>query len=368
MNNSADRSRRGFLPYAKWLEPEIFSFQQSAYPDRLPEQIPDRWTWTFLGSAAQAGTLPMVWIYRKNDTIVAHQGAIAVRVMLGANEQTSGWFVETMAADEVRGKAIGPMLVKKALEELPFNLSMGQTAQMRELQFALGWQAVGCVPEFVSVVGGKFDLAGRLPEPLARIGATLLTQWHGWMRRRAKAKVKRDLYEFSRLTALGGEHDELWRRMRASLTFSVIRDSNYLQWKYLARPHSDLQLFELRSNGVVQGMAVLKLRPPSSAYSYTRGFITDVVADLSDQDALTTLVCSSVEQCRKDGAQSVVCCASEPRLRAVLKQCGFLEREPRYHFLLAAPADDPRYESSKLLVLDNWFLTIGDSDADEYVS
>ena len=57
----------------------------------------------------------MVWLYRAKAGIVGQQGAIAVRLKVDQEEFTTGWFVETMVLESHRGKAMGPMLVRKAM-------------------------------------------------------------------------------------------------------------------------------------------------------------------------------------------------------------------------------------------------------------
>ena len=118
---------QGFLTYQAEHEDEIFAFQQNEYPERNPDHVGPNWRWMFLESATRLGLEPSVWLYRKNNSIVAHQGAIPVLLHIDHEELSTGWFVETMAATSVRGSAIGPMLIKRALEDMPLNLSLGQT-------------------------------------------------------------------------------------------------------------------------------------------------------------------------------------------------------------------------------------------------
>jgi hypothetical protein len=87
---------RGLVPFTEALAEEIFAFQREVYPARRAEWIEPRWRWMFQGSAARLGVQPMVWLYRGNGGVLAHQGAIAVRLHTRAGDCVTGWFVETM--------------------------------------------------------------------------------------------------------------------------------------------------------------------------------------------------------------------------------------------------------------------------------
>ncbi len=74
---------KGLIGYDPALEQEIFDFQQVAYPTRRTDWIAPRWRWMFLASAQRLGIPPMVWLYRNASGIVAHQGAIPVKLKVG---------------------------------------------------------------------------------------------------------------------------------------------------------------------------------------------------------------------------------------------------------------------------------------------
>ena len=121
---------------------EIFSFQARAWPHRNPDLIPARWRWMFVDSAHRLGVDPRVWLYRDQGRIVGYMGSIAVRVKLGDEERQTGWLVDTMVLEEYRNQGVGPRLMVGAHEDQPFSLSLGQTVEMREIQFRLGWKRV----------------------------------------------------------------------------------------------------------------------------------------------------------------------------------------------------------------------------------
>ncbi|HEX6996402.1 MAG TPA: hypothetical protein VF339_19890 [Gammaproteobacteria bacterium] len=354
---------RGIFGYRAELEEAVFEFQRREYPNRPPHRIPDNWRWMFVASAARLGITPLVWLYLKKGEVVAHQGALPVRLHVSGKELVTGWFVETMAGQAVRGTPIGPMLIKKALEDLPLNLSLGQTPQMRALQFALGWRQVCSLPSYVFVSGYRMGLRHKLPAGAAEAAAAALALLHGLRRRRGRRAPPPGV-TFGHVDRFTDEHDVLWKRMAATCSCAVVRDASYLNWKYVDRPFAAFMRTEMRDRGELIGVIVTMLRDPTEVYSYRRGILVDLVVPLDRPDYVSMLIDAAVTDLQRLGAQTVTCHAWSPALTGVLERLGFARREPRFHFLLAAGGEGEQLP--ELLRPESWFLTQGDSDADAY--
>lgn len=356
--------RKGFFGYDPGLEEEIFAFQRDEYPQRDPDRAAPHWRWMFVASAARLGLKPYVWLYRKDNAVVAHQGAIPVRLHAGDEEVVTGWFVETMASRKVRGSPIGPMLIKKALEDMPLNLSLGQTSLMRELQYAMGWKHVCALTKYVFVSGYRMDLRNKLPPGIAEIAAAGLGMWHNL---RLKWRRRSGLLDrhFSFVERFTEEHDELWREMSETSVCAVVRDASYLNWKYADRPFNTFKLIEMREADRVAGIVVVMSAEPNAVYGHKRGFLVDFVVPLNRPDSIAALICKGIEVLKSEGAETVTCQMSSHALGAILEKLGFMAREPRHQFLVSVGG---RGQASEQLLTNpgNWFLTLGDSDADAY--
>jgi hypothetical protein len=362
---NGQRKTKGILTYSSLIEQAVFDFQRAEYPHRPPDVIAPLWRWMFVESAARLGVEPSVWLYLKDGAVVAHQGAIPVRLYASGEEYETGWFVETMAAKSVRGSAIGPMLVKKALEDMPLNLSLGQTEQMRELQLALGWRQVCSVANYLMISGPRMSLRHKLPPVVAEIVAFSLGIFFAIVVR-LKRGARRAGFHFRPLPRFAAEHDELWQRMAKTCVCASVRDASYMNWKYIDRPSGALKCIEMRdANGVVSGVSVVMLKQPNGVYDYVRGFLVDLVVPLDRDDDVSLLICESVRVLKKIGAQTVTCHVASPAVGAAMRRLGFLSREPKYHFLISTGKTN-RPDASVLLDSTSWFLTLGDSDADLY--
>ena len=358
-------SSRGFFGYEEELEAEIFEFQRAQYPDRRADLIAGNWRWRFVDSAERLNLRPFVWLYRKGGSVVAHQGAIPVQLKVGEARLTTGWFVETMTADSVRGSPIGPMVIKKALEDMPLNLSLGQTAQMRELQFAMGWKHVVALTKYVLVCGYRMNLRSKLPMGIAELAAFTLGLRHSLQWR---AKQHRDIsaFEFEMVERFSEEHDQLWERMAKTCTCAVVRDSSYMNWKYIDRPSRNVTCIAVRCQGELSGVLVISMAGPNKVYPYPRGVLVDFVAPLDGDDVILALITKGISDLKGRGAQTIICQSVSAKLNLLLEQVGFAARQLRHQFLVAVGDESPDI-ARQLLGAENWFLTLGDSDADSYV-
>ena len=345
--------------YDSTSEAEVFSFQGAAWPHRNPSLIPGRWRWMFVDSARRLGREPKVWIHKAGDRVVGHMGSIPVRLKAGADILDTGWLVDTMVADDYRSRGLGSRLMVQAHEEQPFSLSLGQTSEMREIQFRLGWQKVAHLETAQLLIRPENVIRGKLPKPAAFAAGLGL---------RASSAI-RDLFRpASHVTVrtidrFDHRHDELWHAVSSSVTCAVVRDAAYLNWKYVDQPGQHFIRLEILDSDRLLGIVVLAVREPSASYKYRRVFLVDLVAPFSNHEALVQVVQAAATQAAERGADAVLCLHIGAPLTRALKACGFALRRPERVLLV----DDTTLPApTRELLADgvNWLVTQGDSDID----
>jgi hypothetical protein len=352
---------RGLLRYHATLEREILDLQRELYPFRRQDLVAPRWRWMFLESAARLGVEPMVWVYRGRQRVLAHQGAIPVTVKIGATEHVTGWFVETPSTEEVRGTAIGPMLIQKALADLPFNLSLGQTPDMRAIQLAMGWRQVAPLPTYVFVLRADRMLERRIPNRRCR--ALVAGAITGLQRVRYLAGRRlRGTLEAGEVSRFGERHDRLWARVGGSYACAVVRDASYLNWRYVDQPGQTFVRLELRQGDRSVAVAVLTVREPDAAYRYRRALVVDLVVPADDADVLWTTFDEIRLACERLDVDLISCDLRHPRLERSIRAFGFVRRRPRRVLLVAVPDDASPLAAA--LSADSWLVTGGDADID----
>ena len=363
MNGAAAHNPRGLSGYSDSIAGELLEFQRKAFPRRREDWIESRWRWMFLRSAARLGVAPMVWLYRTRDGIMAHQGAIAVQLKAGNREYLTGWFVETFVLGPIQGKAVGPMLIAKAKQDLPFNLSLGQTPQMRAIQFALGWRQVAPLSTYVFLLNPGRLLASKIrSRPLRSLATGCLSATQ-----QCKSFLGHCHLDWTPVASesdrFGDAHDDLWERVKAHYPCAVVRNASYLNWKYVEQPGQDFIRLDIRRNGELVAAAVLLVREPDSVYRYRRGLIVDLVLPGADREIVWATLRGALMAFQRRHVDLVVLELISKPLSQAVRSFGFIARKPT-RFLLVCPERLPEQTARLVLSADNWLVTLGDSDID----
>ncbi len=363
--DGAPAKTTGLVRYWPELEAEVIAFQRAAYPHRRADWIAPRWRWMFLDSAARLGAAPLVWLFRKPTGVLAHQGVIPVELSVAGRRLHTGWFVETMVLESNRAGTLGPGVIAKTKEDLPLNLSLGQTPAMRAIQFQMGWKQVGPLETLVWPVAPWALLEGKFRWSAARAAACVaLAIRQRWRRLRAAAAVGRArdvaLEPISDFTAA---HDTLWRAIEPDYRCAVVRDASYLRWKYVTQPGQVFHRFNVRRAGQLIGVVVLKFIEPGGAYPYRRAQLVEWVLPANDAAQAQATLAATVRYCQTQRAAALFVFMIHHRLVAQAQALGFLRREPTRVFLVSTPGADAETEAA-LLEPRNWLLTQGDSDID----
>jgi len=313
----------------------------------------------FVDSARRIRVAPHLWLYRDAGDIVGHMGGIAVRMKIGDEERPTAWLVDTMVLESHRNGPIGSHLMVAAQQDLPFALSLGQTAEMREILVRLGWHAVAPLQTAQLLIRPERVLDGKLPTPaawLAGIGMRATSAARDLIRDRADVQVR----EIGRFDA---SHDALWNKMAADVACAVVRDASYLNWKYVDQPGQRFLRLEIMDGSGSSGVAILMFRDPDHAYRYRRAFLVDIVAPLSNTGLMEQIVRAAATAAADRGADALVCLHIHGGLTRVLERCGFRMRTPTRHLVVSVDSLSAATRE-KVIDGDAWLVTQGDSDID----
>lgn len=340
------------------MEGAVLEFCQAAWPDRRADSIESRWKWMYLQSAKRLNVRPRVWLFREGDRVVGHMGAQFVRLKVGAQEKTTAWLVDTMVLPSHRDQGIGARLMLQAQEDMPFSLSLGQTAQMRTILKTMGWKHVGPLQTYVLALNAHRILQEKLPSSVVPAVSTLLTLRRNTRRllttHSAGPTVSHKVERFS------ARHDQLWHEVSSCYGCATVRDASYLNWKYVDQPGQEYTRLEIKRGDELVGCVVLLTTEPNEIYRHRRAYIVDLITS-TDSGHLYPTLRAAIRHCEQIGIDALVMNLINRPIERALKNFGFMRRSPTRHLLVSCgePASQP-----ELLDPASWLITHGDSDID----
>jgi GNAT superfamily N-acetyltransferase len=349
--------------YDPTWERAVLDFHRAAFGTlRRAELVEPRWRWMFLSSAERMGSGPRVWLYHIGDSVVGHMGSFPVSVWVNGAVLRADWLVETYVLPEYQSRAIGPRLLAAAQSGTSLPLSLGQSETMRDIQYRMGWKAVGRMRTAVLLVRPERVLRGKLLAPVA-FGVGLVLRARQAVTRLRRPRIDIELKPVERYTE---DHTELWSKMAASVRCGVVRDASYLNWKYVDQPGQSFLRLDAFVDHALVGSTIWSIREPDSAYRYRRALLIDVLAPIeteAERRRLEVIVLAGCSAVADRGADMVLCPHLSEPLSGVLRRCGFSFREPG-RFLLVHAERLPATAAAHVLEESGWHVTLGDSDID----
>lgn len=166
-----------------------------------------------------------------------------------------------------------------------------------------------------------------------------------------------------RVSRFDGSVDRLWERASVPHGVLVVRDREYLNWRYVENPTEEYVLLTAKRSDEIVGYIVLKCE---KRFDLQMGFIVDMLT-IPDEPAIAgCLISEAVSHFRKQRMDLVCCLMLEhaPYARS-LRDSGFLIVPEKLfpqplHLSVRGLSDE--YSDQFITDSRNWFITWGDHD------
>jgi len=154
--------------------------------------------------------------------------------------------------------------------------------------------------------------------------------------------------------------DDLWLKVKDSLSVSVWRDSGYLNWRYTSCPDRKYTILTAETESGLIGYIVLR----AGIKGWLSGRIIDFLFLPENAAEASVLVSAGLDHLRERGLETASChiTGHGPFLR-LLKRQGFFKYGASLPII--AKVAEPRFNSSMMFDIKNWYLIEGD-DIDQF--
>jgi GNAT superfamily N-acetyltransferase len=183
-------------------------------------------------------------------------------------------------------------------------------------------------------------------------------------------KAKTDEISIKPIDRFDDRFDTFWAQFHQSTTFSLSKESRYMNWRYISNRNRHYQILAVEDGDQLVGCLVMR-------HSGLRSEITDLLVDPQSHNAGMVMLLEAINQARKAGSIGLSIWATpEHPYYVLLRQLGFISSNHLFRLAEIWPMlarwlyqvivyleHLPPMEKSQMYALSkSWQLSMGDSD------
>ena len=333
-------------------ESEIVQLLDLPFDDELATE---HWRWKFRHWPTDVAN---VWLGVADQQLAFHFGGMPVRFCVDGSICTAMVAVDVMTAPRFRREGVLTRGIGLAFENwkangvaFTFGLpnerwgSRKEAAGLQEL-FPLQWLVRPLRPE--RIAARRFDM------PWLRHAGVISSLW----RRLPRKQLRRDAsIEFESIEKADGRFDTLWKRCAANAAFSTVRDSAWVQWRFLSSPTRDYDLVLAHRGNDAVGYYASRIDETAGKKSAFLAEFVGIDNDASIRESILAEVISKTD----DAGADLLATLAVPgtKVYELLRRAGFM-RGPAFTVYMVPFAQDLPME--RLRNPQNWNLSGADFD------
>ncbi len=303
----------------------------------------DLWHWQY----EKNPSIPLVEknsvaLYKANE-LVGFCGIMPVKVKFDDQHYMGKWCVDLHVSPQFRRQGIAGELYRIIETESDVAMGFATSDAAYSLKLSRGWESGDEAEEFF-FNNQSINLKGFIKRVL-QLGLKGVGFFSG-VKPETDANSNLDVDNKIELQ----DFDLLWSEVEDGYKRTVVRDANYLNWKYIQHPAGNYSIMSLRDNAnKLRGALVLRKSADIAR-------IVDYIGPAKDMQCKLALLNQFLQWSR--GSAQLQCITSCTEWKRLLKQAGFLRYSKKRRFTVYINRDHKPENAS------GWFLMTGDSDSD----
>ncbi len=328
-----------------------------------------KWKWEFLDNPQGPSK---IYIYEYNGKIIGHFALIPVLLKYKDETVLSGKAENGMMHFLYRGYGNRFVnLVKKNLEsshEKGMDIFWGFSGpQIIKPQIAAGFNHIADISKLIKVIDIRPCLEAFMPlyiknkfiyKITIHLISHLFTLFNLFFMRRTK--LPRDI-SIRNISRFDNRVDILWEKVKKDYGITIIRSSEYLNWRFVENPNVKNKIFVAERKNNILGYIVLGSYKPKE-YNFKIGAIIDLFLDKKEKKALMGLLDEAIQYFENEG---VVCVSflivkdgyDYKSFSKLLKKKGFLFKSNKFVLNFLLNANNIYAEKDYPHDIKNWYIT-----------
>lgn len=322
---------------------KLFEFRHKVFPNNARRDDRKLWTWRYLTNPASNGNIP-VWVIKNENRIVGSIASTDTRMKVGERIYLASFGNDYFIDKEFLGLP-ALRLLKTMLAEYEISIAAYVSESAKKLFLKMGHLDLSKQLECYSM---SLMPPLRFKSHVKHAGLKFL--------RRIMAPVS---YETNVATEIPGGVSDLWTRIQKSEQFCVVKDIEYLSWRYVHCPNVKYEFISLRNNGFLKALGVVAIREWSHI-GVKQGVIMDMLVPETDTSSLLSLLETCLAYFREEKCTECFTHVTKGWMRNSLSIMGFYRGVSDIGFLVYTSPAVNGYLSTFDLKLMHFYL--GDTD------
>lgn len=347
--------------FEKGTENEVFELVKAVWGKEVPnkERWMEGWRWMFIDNPA--GT-SIIWLAWHDDKLVGQYPLVKESMKIGDKIVKAVQIADTMTHPEYRRQGIAVALGEKALSQLRKeggSCVIGfPTTQAYKLHMKSGWLDICAFQIMVkplnlnSILRSYLSSNKFLLKTSTGIGSLILK-----MLSRNEKPPKVDGLIITKISYFNDRFDDFWKKVSNDYDLIIVRNKNYLNWRYVDVPTADYSIYVAERKGEICGYVVLG---HSKKGDLTLGCIYDIITPLNQEDVLHCLISKAIDHFKDENVDGVFSEMVVPKIyRKIFLKNGFI---PYFWSKSRFIAYNASYDISQIFLENpkNWFVQLGD--------
>ncbi len=345
-------------PYGKGDEEEILNLRRAVFGDLDPVRLKkSTWRWQFEENPAGSAFYRLA---EAGHRVVGQYVTIPTRLLVDGRETLAAFSCDTMIHPEYRRQGMFSALAQELYDDLEKGAGIGlvwgfpNEQSLPGFTRKLDWKMLPPIPLMVVPIRPLAVLLKMLPATGRLVG-----------NRFPSPAADKPLRIVSRIKGLAIEaisrfdesFDELWHRHKASARIIQVRDSRYLQWRYLSVPQFGYRPFAVFRDRKLLGFIVIRMM---ALRGQRFGVLVDVFPFPVNAPVFRDIISFARQYVVARGGHFLTCLMPRHHL-GILRKTGFL-RVPEVFNPKTWRLGYRRTKDRLLGSAESWHVTYGDSD------
>lgn len=319
------------------------------------------WRWKYCQNP-QGFLEKLIWVAEEKD-LVGHYAIIGAKLKLGDTCVLGAQSVDTATHPNHRRRGIFKDLAITVYEhasQIGIHMVYGFAAgaSLRGFIKRLGWKVACPVPVLVYPLNFKKVAALKSPNRLLRRLTVLWLKIEAKLRRRDRAISKVSEGRVMRISSFDERFDLFWEDIKHEYHNIVVRDKDYLNWRYTLEPEHEYAIFAVHKGGKILGFTVVGI---SEGQNMRIGNILEALCLSGHDEEFLRLIETGISWLKQRHADIVRCWMPDwHRYWRLLRKYGF--RRYKTDLTLIVRSVMSGSLSKTLFQRTLWFFTLGDSD------